>query len=142
MRPTAADLKRIPLFASLNESEREQLAESFEVKSTLAGTQLIDERTGGYSFFALAAGQARVSIDDSEVAALNPGDCFGEMALLGDGRRTASVTTTTPATVYVMFGDEFRRLQQSHPEVVGQIRALMRERLIRQAGRTPPPSVR
>jgi CRP-like cAMP-binding protein len=141
MRPTAADLEQIPLFASLSESEREELAESFEVKSTVAGKQLIDERTGGYSFFALATGQARVSIDDNEVAALNPGDCFGEMALLGDGRRTASVTTTTPATVYVMFGTEFRRLQQSHPEIVGQIRALMRERLIRQARRVPPPSI-
>jgi CRP-like cAMP-binding protein len=133
MRPTAADLERIPLFASLSESEREELAESFEVKSTVAGAQLIDERTGGYSFFAIAEGQARVSINDNEIAALNPGDCFGEMALLGDGRRTASVTTTTSTTLYVMFGTEFRRLQQSHPEVIGQIRALMRERLIRQA---------
>jgi CRP-like cAMP-binding protein len=56
------------------------------------------------------------------------------MALLGGGRRTASVTTTTPTTVYVMFGTEFRRLEQSHPEVVAQIKALMRERLLRQAG--------
>ncbi len=133
MRPTAADLQGIPLFASLSDSEREELAESFEVKSTAAGTQLIDERTGGNSFFALAEGQARVSIDDNEVGTLNPGDCFGERALLGDGRRTASVTTTSPTTVYVMFGTEFGRLEQSHPEVVAQIRALMRERLIRQA---------
>jgi CRP-like cAMP-binding protein len=133
MRPTAADLQGIPLFASLSDSEREELAESFEVKSTAAGTQLIDERTGGNSFFALAEGQARVSIDDNEVGTLNPGDCFGERALLGDGRRTATVTTTAPTTVYVMFGTEFGRLEQSHPEVVAQIRAMMRERLIRQA---------
>ena len=133
MRPTGADLERIPLFAPLGESEREELAESFEVRSTVAGTELMEQATGGYSFFALAEGQARVSIDDTEVAALTPGDCFGEMALLGDGRRTASVTTTTPATLYVMFGTEFRRLEQNHPELVGQIRALMRERLIRQA---------
>jgi CRP-like cAMP-binding protein len=92
------------------------------------------EGTGGYSFFALADGQARVTTNDNEIATLNPGDCFGEMALLGSGRRTASVTTTTPATVYVMFGTEFHRLEQSHPEVVAQIKALMRERLIRQAG--------
>lgn len=130
MKPTAADLQRIPLFASLSESEREELAESFEVKSTPAGTRLIDERTGGNSFFAIAEGQARVSIDDNEVGALSVGDCFGEMALLGGGRRVASVTTTTPATVYVMFGTEFRRLEQSHPEVMGRIRAQMRERRI------------
>ena len=133
MRPTAADLARIPLFTSLSESELEELTEWFEVKSTAAETQLIDERTGGYSFFALADGQARVTTNDDEIATLNPGDCFGEMALLGSGRRTASVTTTTPTTVYVMFGTEFRRLEQSHPEVVAQIKALMRERLIQQA---------
>jgi len=134
MRPTAADLERIPLFASLSESELEELTESFEVKSTAAETQLIDEGTGGYSFFALADGQARVTTNDNEIGTLNPGDCFGEMALLGSGRRTASVTTTTPTTVYVMFGTEFGRLEHSHPEIVAQIKALMRERLIRQAG--------
>ena len=134
MRPTASDLERIPLFASLSESELEELTESFEVKSTAAETQLIHEGTGGYSFFALADGQARVTTNDNEVATLSPGDCFGEMSLLGSsGRRTASVTTTTPATVYVMFGTEFRRLEDRHPEVVAQIKALMRERLIRQA---------
>jgi CRP-like cAMP-binding protein len=134
MRPSAADLERIPLFASLSESELEELTESFEVKSIAAETQLIGERSGGYSFFALADGQARVTANENEIATLNPGDCFGEMALLGSGRRTASVTTTIPTTVYVMFGTEFRRLEHSHPEVVAQIKALMRERLIRQAG--------
>ena len=134
MRPTAVELERIPLFASLSESELEELTEWFEVKSTAAETQLIGEGTGGYSFFALADGQVRITADDNEIATLNPGDCFGEMALLGSGRRTASVTTTTPATVYVMFGTEFDRLEHSHPEVVAQIKALMRERLIRQAG--------
>jgi CRP-like cAMP-binding protein len=133
MRPSAAELERIPLFASLSESQLEELAEWFEVKSAVAETRLIDEGTGGYSFFALADGQARVTTDDNEIATLNPGDCFGEMALLGSGRRTASVTTTAPTTVYVMFGTEFHRLEQSHPEIVAQIKALMRERLIRQA---------
>ena len=134
MRPTAADLERIPLFASLSESELEELTEWFEVKSTVPGTQLIGEGTGGYSFFALADGQARVTANDNEIATLTPGDCFGEMALLSStGRRTASVTTTTPTTVYVMFGTEFHRLEQSHPEVVAQIKALMRERLIQQS---------
>ena len=133
MRPTAADLERIPLFASLSESELGELAEWFEVKSTVAGAQLIGEGTGGYSFFALADGRARVTANDNEIATLSTGDCFGEMALLGSGRRTASVTTTAPTTVYVMFGDEFRRLEQSHPEVVARIKALMRERLISQA---------
>jgi len=134
MRPTAADLERIPLFALSSESELKKLTESFGVKSTAAESQLIGEGTGGSSVFALADGEARVTANDNEIATLNPGDCFGEMALLGSGRRTASVTTTTPTTVYVMFGTEFSRLEHNHPEVVAQSRALMRERLIRRAG--------
>jgi CRP-like cAMP-binding protein len=134
MKPTAADLERIPLFASLSESELEELSEWFEVKSAAAETELIGEGTGGYSFFALADGQARVTANGKEIATLRAGDFFGEMALLDGGRRTASVATTTPTIVYVMFGTEFRRLEHSHPEIVAQIRALMRERLIRQAG--------
>src|ERR1700755_267778 len=104
MKPTTADLERIPLFAALSESELDELTEWFEVKSTAAETELIGEGTGGYSFFALADGEARVTASGIEIATLSAGDCFGEMALLGGGRRTASVTTTTPPTLYAMFG--------------------------------------
>src|SRR5215469_15803728 len=131
MEPTAADLARIPLFECLNESQLAELAPAFETKSISAGTRLIGEGAVGYSFFVLADGQASVTIDGAEVAALDTGDCFGEVAILDSGRRTATVTTMAPSTVYVMFGTEFRRLQQDHPEVASQLEELMRKRLKR-----------
>ena len=129
MAPTATELARIPLFGSLGEAELDELAPSFESQSAAAGTRLVGEGAAGYSFFALADGEASVTVDGAEVATLGPGDCFGEMAILGDGRRTATVTTTTPTTLYVMFGTEFRRLQQSQPEIAAQLESLMHSRL-------------
>jgi CRP/FNR family transcriptional regulator, cyclic AMP receptor protein len=129
MSPTAAELGRIPLFQSLTESQLEELAPSFESRSVTPGTRLTGEGTAGYSFFILADGQASVTVEGAAVAALGDGDCFGEVAILDGGRRTATVTATTPATVYVMFGTEFRRLQESHPEVAAQLEELVRKRV-------------
>jgi CRP/FNR family transcriptional regulator, cyclic AMP receptor protein len=129
MAPTAAELARIPLFESLSESQLDELASSFEARSVSPGTRLTGEGASGYSFFVLADGQASVTVDGAAVAALGDGDCFGEVAILDGGRRTATVTATTPTTVYVMFGTEFRRLQQSHPEIAAQLEELMRKRV-------------
>jgi CRP-like cAMP-binding protein len=51
------------------------------------------------------------------------------VAILGDGRRSATVTTTSPARLFVMFGTEFRQLQEAQPEVAAQLEAAMAERV-------------
>jgi CRP-like cAMP-binding protein len=61
------------------------------------------------------------------VRTLRSGDFFGELAILGDGRRTATVTTASPSQVLVLFGTEFRRLQQEFPETAGRIESALRE---------------
>jgi CRP/FNR family transcriptional regulator, cyclic AMP receptor protein len=127
--PSAAELERIALFDSLSASDLDDLAPSFESRSVTPGTRLVGEGAPGYSFFALAEGEASVTVDGDEVATLGSGDCFGEIAMLDGGYRTATVTATTPARVYVMFGTEFRRLQQTQPEVAARLSALMRSRL-------------
>jgi CRP-like cAMP-binding protein len=76
------------------------------------------------------------------LASLGPGDFFGEMALLGAGRRTATVTTNTATRVLVLFGDDFRRLQASHPDIAARIEAAMHARLDRaQDGLAPSTGV-
>jgi CRP-like cAMP-binding protein len=92
------------------------------------GAILAGEGAPGHSFLVLAEGNTRVTADGAEVATLHAGDFFGEMAILGDGRRVATVTAASPAKVLVLFGLEFRRLQQDQPLIAEQLEAAMRRR--------------
>jgi CRP-like cAMP-binding protein len=123
----ADDLAGVPLFAGLEPDELATLASWFDVQDVGAGVKLTGEGASGYSFFVLRDGAATVTIDDLEVRTLGPGDFFGELAILGDGRRTATVTTASPSRVLVLFGTEFRRLQQDFPELAAQIESRLRE---------------
>jgi CRP-like cAMP-binding protein len=128
MAPAAADdLAGIPLFDTLEPDERAAIAPWFELEDVSPGMKLTGEGASGYSFYVLREGAATVTIDDIEVRTLGPGDFFGELALLGDGRRTATVTTATPSRVLVLFGTEFRQLQQECPEIAARIESGLRE---------------
>jgi voltage-gated potassium channel len=129
-RVTAADLAAIPLFAALPDADRDELAAWFDVQDVSPGVRLTGEGAAGYSFFVMAEGSAVVTSDGTEIAGLGPGDFFGEIAIIGNGRRSATVTTTTPARILVMFGTEFRRLQQAQPEIAARIEAAMADRVI------------
>ena len=125
---TADDLARVPLFAGLSDDQRGILAEWFEISDASAGTPLVTEGSAGYSFYVLLDGAAEVTVGGETVATYAPGDFFGEMAILGDGRRTATVTVTEPSRILSMFGTEFRMLQQVQPDIAAQLEETMRKR--------------
>ena len=128
MAPAAADdLAGIPLFDTLEPDEWAAIAPWFELEDVSPGMKLTGEGASGYSFYVLRDGAATVTIDGIEVRTLGPGDFFGELALLGDGRRTATVTTTSPSQVLVLFGTEFRQLQLEFPEMAARIESGLRE---------------
>jgi len=129
MDATPAELSAVPLFASLSEPELREIASWFDAKDVGEGARIVGEGASGYTFFVLVEGSAVVKANGEEVGALGPGDFFGEIAILGDGRRSATVTTTAPSRVLVMFGTEFRRLQQTQPEIASRIEATMGERV-------------
>jgi len=126
---TADDLARVPLFAELSDDQRGILAEWFEVSDPSTGTALVSEGAAGYSFYVLLDGAAEVTVGGETVATYGPGDFFGEMAILGDGYRSATVTMSSPGKVLVMFGTDFRRLQQEKPEIASVIEDAVRTRV-------------
>jgi CRP/FNR family transcriptional regulator, cyclic AMP receptor protein len=135
-----ADLASVPLFESLSETQRAEVAAWFEVKEVGAGVRLVSEGTTGFSFFVISEGTAAVTVGDEDVASLGPGDFFGEMALVSPGRRTATVTTVSPARVLVLVGDDFRRLQADYPVVAAKIEGAVQTRLDQlDASRTTSP---
>jgi CRP/FNR family cyclic AMP-dependent transcriptional regulator len=119
--PEVADLAGTALFANLDEPDLMVLREWLEAEETYVGQHLTEEGTSGYAFFVLHSGTADVSVDGSVVRTLGAGDYFGEIALLGEGRRTATVQVTTPGVVWTLFGTRFRQLQQQHPEIAAEI---------------------
>ena len=125
----ADDIAAVPLFESLTRAELEEVARWFEERTPDEGTRLCGEGAAGYSFFILIEGRAEVTTQSEKLGELGPGDFFGEIALLDGGRRTATVTTTAPSKLLVMFGTEFRRLQQEQPEIASRIEDAMRQRV-------------
>jgi len=126
---TTDELAGIDLFSSLDESELQTIAPWFAEASKGEGVKLCGEGATGYSFFVLTGGSAVVTADGRALSDLGPGDYFGEIALLDGGRRSATVTTTALTTLLVMYGTEFRQLQQTQPGIAGRIEQTMRERL-------------
>ena len=129
--PAPSDLVSLPLFGSLSDSELAEVAGWFEVREVGAGVRLAGEGATGYSFFVISAGEVAVSAQGDELATLRAGDFFGEVALLGEGRRTATVTTTTPSTMLVLFGLDFSRLRSRFPAIAAELEAAMQQRLQR-----------
>jgi CRP-like cAMP-binding protein len=122
------DLNGIPLFADLTDEERASLAEWFEVSDASTGATLVTEGASGYSFYVLIDGAAEVTVGGETVATYGPGDYFGEMAILGGGRRSATVTVTAPSRLLSMFGTEFRMLQEVQPDIAARLEETMQQR--------------
>lgn len=122
MRPAAEELRSLPLFAELGPAELEQVASWFDVEERDSGATLTQQGASGYAFYVLRDGTATVIQGDEEIRRLGPGDFFGELSIIGDGRRTATVKATSRVTVWNMFGTEFRNLEHHFPELAEKIR--------------------
>ncbi len=123
-----ARLKSIPLFASLSDAERAKVARWADEVEVEEGKHLVDEGRFAYEFFVIEEGSAAVRHGDEVVAELGPGDFFGEIALLEHVRRTASVVATSPMRAVVMFGRDFRSMENEMPAVANSIKQAVEER--------------
>jgi CRP-like cAMP-binding protein len=126
---TADELATVPLFDLLSDPDLDALTHLFQARDVSEGIELTGEGASGYSFFILLGGSAVVTARGGTVAELEPGEFFGETAILEGGRRNATVTTTAPSRLLVMFGTEFRRLGMTQPSIAARIEDVMRERL-------------
>jgi voltage-gated potassium channel len=126
----AADFQNVPLFEGLTDDELTLLAGRFEERTFLEGHHLTTEGASGYLFFVILEGTAKAQVDDQNVGRLGPGDFFGEVAMLGEtGRRMAVVLATSDMRAAVMFGAEFRLMENEFPQVIERLRVEMQRRL-------------
>jgi drug/metabolite transporter (DMT)-like permease len=115
--------------------ELRTLARAAAVIEVPAGRRLVRQGAPADAFFLIERGRASVRQDDRHIADMAPGDFFGELALLGDGTRTASVVAATDMRVRVIPRREFAPALERLPRLAGLIRDVARERLVPAASR-------
>ena len=126
-------LKSVPLFAGCSKTELRQLARIADEIDLREGTVLTREGRSGREFFVLIAGDARVSKKGKKIADLGSGDWFGEIALLTDSPRTATVTATSTVDVLVITDRSFRRVVETIPSIALKVLASIGDRIARDA---------
>jgi CRP/FNR family transcriptional regulator, cyclic AMP receptor protein len=126
----------VPLFADLDKRELEGLATSMKERTFNAGHTIATEGQTGIGFFVIAEGTAKVSQGGEERATLGPGDYFGEIALLDDGMRTASVVADSKLKAYGLTSWEFRPLVEGNASIAWKLLKTMAKRLREAEGRS------
>jgi CRP/FNR family cyclic AMP-dependent transcriptional regulator len=107
-------LQRVPLFAELDEEEVRQIARLFKERRFAAGETAVQEGSGGAAFYVIDSGEATVSVGGHEHTTLKTGDYFGEIALIDEGTRTATITATTELVCFGVTFWDFRPLVESN----------------------------
>jgi CRP-like cAMP-binding protein len=103
-------LRTVSLFGDLDDDELSQVALLFKQRRFTAGDTVVKEGADGAAFFLIESGEARVSVGGVERAGLGPGDHFGEIALIDEGVRSATISATTDLVCYGLTLWEFRPL--------------------------------
>ena len=111
-------LKRVPIFSDLDAKERERIASSMKQRTFQAGDTVTTEGQGGVGFFVIEDGVALVSVGGDERRRLGPGDYFGEVALLNQSVRTATITAESELRC---FGLTFRPLVETHGSIAWKL---------------------
>ncbi len=122
-------LRSLPVFAPLGAPELEGLAHGLDETSVPAGTAVVTEGEPGDRFYVVAEGELEVDSGGRELRRLHRGDGFGEIALLRDVPRTATVTARTDSRLYALGKACFLATVGSHPRATREADRLVRERL-------------
>ena len=122
-------IARLPLSANLSSREINGIAALAREERHPAGNELVRQGEPGHVFYVLLDGKVEVLRGDTRVEVRNPGDFFGEIALLAHGTRTATVRATTSVRALAIRDREFRALLGREPQLQHKIVAAMQARL-------------
>jgi CRP/FNR family transcriptional regulator, cyclic AMP receptor protein len=122
-------IRRVPLFAELSDDELAQVARLFKQRTFAPGETVAKEGSGGAAFYLIESGTANVTVAGRERAALGPGDYFGEIALIDEGARSATITAVEELDCYGLTFWDFRPLVQENAAICWKLLQFMVGRL-------------
>ena len=117
MAAPAELIQQVPLFADLDKKELQGLASSMKERIFNEGDTVAVEGQSGVGFFIIDEGEATISVKGEEVRTLGHGDHFGEVALIDDGARTATITAKSPLKCYGITSWEFRPMVEENADL-------------------------
>ena len=130
-RDAKVDLLRgVPLFAECTKKELDRIAAIADELALPEGAKLIEEGKRGREFFVLVEGTVDVRRAGRKVAEIGGGSFFGEIALLTDAPRNATVTALTPTRVLVITGQAFQRVLTETTTIRPKVLAALAERSV------------
>ncbi|GHO54937.1 cyclic nucleotide-binding domain-containing protein [Ktedonobacter robiniae] len=128
-------LSRVDLFSTLNKKELQEIAKNCQERTFSAGSTLFSQGDPGVALYVLTQGNVRISqannSDQSEevIGSAGVGEVLGEMALLDELPRSATVVAAEDVTVLVLPVWEFRSILRSHPDITLKLLAALSRRL-------------
>jgi CRP/FNR family transcriptional regulator, cyclic AMP receptor protein len=122
-------LQRVPLFAELSPKELSSLSGSFKERTFDAGELVATEGEGAAGFFVIESGDATVLVHGEERGRLGPGDYFGDIALIDQGDRTATIKADSELKCYGLTFWDFRPLVESDARIAWPLLQVMAKRL-------------
>jgi CRP/FNR family transcriptional regulator, cyclic AMP receptor protein len=127
----AQNLHGLPIFADLSRKQLERVGRWADEIDLPAGYHLLDQGGFPHEVFVILEGTVDVTKDGEPLATLGRGEILGEIAILGNERRTATVVASTPVRAAVMMRREFDEMRSEMPAVAQRIERIARERLSR-----------
>jgi len=130
-------IERVPFFANMSPRDVEGIAALFKERRFAAGETITKEGAGGAAFFVIESGEAVVSVGGRQRAMLTNGDYFGEIALIDEGARSATITASTDLVCYGLTYWEFRPLVQKNATIAWNLLQTLAQRLRTAQGEPP-----
>jgi CRP/FNR family transcriptional regulator, cyclic AMP receptor protein len=127
--PSVELLRGIPLFASLKPRELERLSDTFKERDFKAGDSVAIEGGGAAGFFVIESGEATVTVHGDERGRLGPGDYFGDIAMIDQGDRTATIQADSDLKCYGLTFWDFRPIVESDARIAWPLLQAMAKRL-------------
>ena len=125
-------LKGVEFLRLMNPGEADKLIAGFEKTKMKKGDVLITQGKTGSIFYIIASGEVGVFLKrawvDKKVATLGPGKFFGELALINDEPRNASVICEADGEVFTLLRDTFRNVIMNNPHISGEIKRIAHQR--------------
>jgi CRP/FNR family transcriptional regulator, cyclic AMP receptor protein len=122
-------LQRVPLFADFDRGDLSHLSRTFKERTFDAGATVASEGKAGAGFFVIESGEATVTVRGDTKGKLGPGDYFGEIALIDDGARSATITADSELRCYGLTSWEFRPLVEANATMAWKLLETMAKRL-------------